>query len=236
MEEGKVTGTTIENLGILDLIDKKPEDLSAVTRIQNVGAILAPEALSGALINIPQKNVGMIVTIPPTSGKIKRLTGQLTVDGEVFANRSGSPEDMLIIAGQIIITSEIEAVGFKDVIVAGQIVAPKKAEKALVGAVSQLTGQIVYYSGETPRLFVGEDTFSKSFLELIDGKMSMVLIGNFEFSSDVDAATLKQKVEEIVLIGNLRVPKELAPLVQLLAVVKMGNIIVKENTEAQIEQ
>ncbi|WP_029192784.1 hypothetical protein [Paenibacillus harenae] len=236
MEEVKVTGTTIENLGILDLIDKKPEDLAAVTQIQNVGVVLAPEALSGALMKIPQKNVGLIVTIPPTSGKIKRLTGQLTVDGEAFANHSGSPEDMLVIAGQIIITSEIEVVGFKEVIVAGQIIAPKKAERALVGAVSQLTGQIVYYTGETPRLFVGNDTFSKAFLDLIDGNMSMILIGSFEFGSDVDTSTLKQKITELVLIGELRAPKELIPLLQLLAVVKLGNIVGKENVEAQSEQ
>jgi hypothetical protein len=236
MEEVKVTGTTIENLGILDLINKKPEDLAAVTWIQNVGVILAPEALSGALMKIPQKNVGLIVTIPPTSGKIKRLTGQLTVDGEVFANRSGSPEDLLIIAGQIIITSEIEVIGFKEVIVAGQIVAPKKTERALVGAVSQLSGQIVYYTGQTPRLFVGNDTFSKAFFDHIDGNMSMVLIGNFEFGSDVDTATLKQKVTELVVIGELKAPKELIPLIQLLAVVKLGNIVGEENAAAQSEQ
>ncbi|WP_199615801.1 hypothetical protein [Paenibacillus alkalitolerans] len=236
MEELKVTGTTIENLGVLDLIEMKPEDLAAVTQIQNVGVIIAPEALSGALMKIPQRNVGMTVTIPPSSGKIKLLTGQLTVDGEAFANRSGSPEDMLVIAGQIIITSEIEAVGFKEVIVAGQIIAPKKAERALVGAVTRLTGQIAYYTGESPRLFVGNDTFSKAFFDLIDGNMAMVLIGNFEFGSDVDTAVLKQKVAELVVIGELRAPMELVPLLQLLTVVKLGNIVGKENAAAQSEQ
>jgi hypothetical protein len=236
MDEVKGMGTKIENLGMLNLMDMKPDDLAAVMRIQNIGVIIVPEALIGTLMRIPQRNIGMTVTIPPTSGKIKQLTGQLTVDGEAFANRSGSPEDTLVIAGQIIITSEIKEVGFKEVIVAGQIVAPKKVESALVGAVSRLNGQIVYYTGETPRLFMGNDTFSKAFFELIDYPMTMILIGNFEFGSDIDMTLLKQKVPELVVIGELRAPKELVPLLQLLAVVKLGDIVGIEDAAAQSER
>ena len=236
MEEAKATGTTFENLGVLDLIEMKPDDLAAVTLIQNVGVIIAPEALSGTLLKIPQKNVGLTVTIPTTSGKIKRLTGQLAMDGEAFANRTGSPDDILVVAGQVIITSGIETVGFKEVIVSGQVIAPKKTEQTLMGAVSRFNGQMVYYNGETPRLFVGDDTFSKAFFDYFDDRFSMVLVGDFVFDSDVDTATLKQKVEEVVLIGNLKAPKQLVPLLQHLAVVKLGSIAGIENAAAASEQ
>ncbi|RCW41495.1 hypothetical protein [Paenibacillus prosopidis] len=225
MEELQVNGTTIENMGVLDLIEMKPEDLGAVSLIQNVGLILAPESLVGALMKIPQKNVGLTVTLPSTTGKIKLLSGQFTVNGEVFANRLGSPEDILVVTGQIIITSTIETVGFKEVIVAGQLIAPKKAESGLVAAVTRMTGQVAYYTAETPRLFVGEDTFSKAFFDFIDDKLAMVFVGSFEFESDVDAALLKQKVSEIVVIGELKAPKELIPILQYLASVKLGSII-----------
>jgi hypothetical protein len=87
-----------------------------------------------------------------------------------------------------------------------------------------MSGQIAYYTADTPRIFMGNDTFSKAFFDLIEGKMAMLLVGSFEIDSDVDIATLKQKVSEIILIGKLSAPKTLVPLLQLLAVVKLGEI------------
>ncbi|WP_219834042.1 hypothetical protein [Paenibacillus sp. R14(2021)] len=233
MEEVQETGTVIENVGVLELIEIKPEALEAVTLIQNVGLILVTESLSGALLSIPQRNVGMTITLPSTEGKVKMVTGQVTVSGDLFANRQGSPQDILVISGQIVLTSMIEQVGFKEVIVVGQLIAPKKAENDLAAAVTRLVGQIAYYSAETPRLFIGEDTFSKAFFDFIDDKLAMVLIGSFELDADVDAATLKQKVSEIVLIGDLKAPKELVPLLQYLAVTKLGSISAKDTTAIQ---
>jgi hypothetical protein len=215
---------TLQNMGVLDLTGKKPEDLASVTQIQNIGLILAPQSISEALMKIPQQNVGMTVTLPETSGKIKIFTGQLTLSGEVFANASGSPDDILAIAGQIVITSPIEKVGYDEIIIAGQLIAPKKSEAALAGGLTKLTGQVAYYNSDTPRFFIGEDSFSKPFFELIEDKMSMALIGEFEIESDVDAALLKQKISELILIGNVKAPKALVPLLQLLTVTKIGEI------------
>ena len=225
MEDVGQMDKTIENMGVLELINMKPEDLARISLIQNIGVILVSEALSGVLLNITQRNIGMIVTIPQTSGKIKVLTGQLSLGGDVFSNSSGSSEDILVITGQIIITSSlVEKIGYKDIIIAGQLIAPKGMESLLASAVTRMSGQIAYYTADTPRIFMGNDTFSKAFFDLIEGKMAMLLVGSFEIDSDVDIATLKQKVSEIILIGELSAPKTLVPLLQLLAVVKLGEI------------
>lgn len=223
---------TLQNMGVLDLTGKKSEDLSGITKIQNIGLILAPQSLSDALLKIPQKNVGMTVTLPETTGKIKVFTGQLTLSGEVFANASGNPDDILAIAGQVVISSPIEKVGYDEIIIAGQLIAPKKSEAALVGCLTKLTGQVAYYNSDTPRFFVGEESFSKSFFELIEDKMSMALIGEFEIESDVDAALLKQTLNEVILIGKLKAPKALVPLLQLLTVTKIGEIASIDNNAA----
>lgn len=232
MEDVQQAAKTIENMGVLELINMGPEDLAGVSLIQNVGVILVREALSGALMSIPQRNIGLIVTIPETSGKIKVLTGQLTLSSDVFSNPSGSADDILVIAGQAIITSasssQAEKIGFKEIIIAGQLIVPKNMESILSSAVTRLSGQIAYYTSETPRIFVGEDTFSKGFFELIDEKMAMILIGSFQLDSDVDIALFKQKVSEIILIGDLSASKALVPLLQLLAVVKLGEITGRE--------
>ena len=75
MEDVGQMDKTIENMGVLELINMKPEDLARISLIQNIGVILVSEALSGVLLNITQRNIGMIVTIPQTSGKIIALTG-----------------------------------------------------------------------------------------------------------------------------------------------------------------
>lgn len=234
--EQEAQATVIKNMGVLDLTGKKTDDLSGISLIENVGVILAPHFLSDALMNVPQKNVGMTVTIPETEGKIKILTGQLSLSGEVFANRAGSESDILVIAGQTVITSGIEKIGFSEIIIAGQLIAPKKDEAALAGAVTKLAGQLVYYHSQAPRLFLGDDQFSKAFFELMEEPMSMLLIGSFEIESDVDVSLLKQKVNELIVIGTLSAPKDLIPLLKLLATTKLGDISAKAAAEVQSGQ
>ncbi|MCQ6561178.1 hypothetical protein [Paenibacillus mendelii] len=225
-------GNIISNTGILDLTGKKPEDLEGISLIENVGLIFAPESLSGALMKIPQRNVGMTVSLPTTSGKIKVLTGQLTLSGDVFANQAGSPEDILVLAGQAIITSSIEKIGFSEVIVAGQLIAPKSQEGMIASAITRLAGQIAYYNSAAPRLFMGDHTFSKDFFDLIDGKMAMVIVGSYEIAADVDVETIKQKISEIVLVGELTVPKALVPVCQFLATTQLGSIQARDEQAA----
>jgi len=54
----------ITNVGFLELTGKSPEDLSGISYLENVGVILIPESLHATLMEIPQKNVGLIVTVP----------------------------------------------------------------------------------------------------------------------------------------------------------------------------
>ncbi|WP_314591926.1 hypothetical protein [Paenibacillus terrigena] len=221
----------INNVGFLELTGKSPEDLSGISYLENVGVILVPESLHATLMKIPQKNVGLIVTVPITKGKIKVLSGQLTLSGDVFSNLTGSPEDILVIVGQVIISSPIEAVGFSEVIVAGQLFAPKSQESKIASTVSRMVGQIAYYTGDVPRIFIGDETFSQDFFELIDSKMSLILIGSCEISEDVDIAILKQKIADFIIIGDITVSRKLAPLIQILATTKLGDILIREDED-----
>ncbi|KIL38266.1 hypothetical protein SD70_27470 [Gordoniibacillus kamchatkensis] len=64
----------------------------------------------------------------------------------------------------------------------------------------------------------------------------MLLVGNFEIASDVDAALFKQKVTELIVMGNVSASKELIPLLKLLATTKLGNISAKADADAPSEQ
>ncbi|MBO7746235.1 hypothetical protein I8J29_18665 [Paenibacillus sp. MWE-103] len=226
-----VQGLTIENLGVLDLTGKTAEGLAGISLIHNVGLIIVPSSLADAVMRIPQKNVGSTLQLPDEtgSGKLKVFTGQISLSGESLANAGGSPDDILVVAGQALITSHVDAVGYRELIVMGQLMAPKSSESALSGALTRMMGQVFYYKGDVPRVILGSESYSRAFLELLDKPISLVVLGDCEFEADVDVALMKAKVGELVVLGTIRAPKRLIPLVQLLAETKLGDIVATDD-------
>ena len=211
----------ISNVGILDFTGMKSEaELSKITEIEQVGVILVPESLQSALICIAQTNVGAIVPIPE-GDKVRLQAGQIEISGESFAN--GEEDVVLVVAGQLIITSQVTKISFKKVVVVGQVLAPKGSESALGTAISVL-GQIVYYAGENPRMFMGNDTLAKDFFELLEKPIFIFVVGMMHLEPDVTVQLLKEKVTGIAVIGKLVVPKALSAMAQVLTTLKVGEI------------
>src|ERR671933_38100 len=109
--EGAVTaaGGVIENVGLLDLTAMSAERLAQIDRIENVGLVLVPEGLTIPVEKI-SRNVGATVPIPH-GARVKVFSGQATVGGDVFAGRDGDENTVLVVSGQIIVTSPIQQVG-----------------------------------------------------------------------------------------------------------------------------
>lgn len=230
VQQTEIQGRVIENNGLLDWTSVKPEDLADVTSIENNGLIIASESLSSTLNRIPQQNNGCICLVPHTTGKVVFLSGNVSLGGEYFANSNGTPEDILVIAGQAIITSAVAKIGFQDIVVAGELILPKGSEVVLGSALSRILGEVIYYSNTTNvRLFIGNDTFSNSFFDFIEDKITMVLIGSFEMDDDVQIESIRSKVSEIILKGDLTASKSIVPLLQYLATSKKGTINTREN-------
>ena len=87
-----------------------------------------------------------------------------------MANPTGGPDDVLVVAGQLVVTGPVAKVGFRRVVVAGQVVAPRDSQ-AVLGPAITVKGQLAWYTGH-PRFFVGKDRFGRSFFELIDELVS----------------------------------------------------------------
>jgi len=215
----------VRRVGLLDLTGmKSPEDLAGITKIIRVGTILVPESLTQALAKIPMERVGAVVPIPEGEN-VRVHTGQIKMSGEALAHPKNE-EDVLVVVGQLMITSPVEKVGYKGLVVIGQVLAPKGSEDALGAGINRLTGQTIYYP-ENARFFIGEDRFGKAFFEFLEGPMAMVLIGEFTIEPDVPTDLLREKVSEITLMGELKASKEMVPLLQVLATEKYGEILVK---------
>src|SRR5579859_7208496 len=139
------TQREIRNVALLDLTGATSEQtLDGVGRIVNVATILVPESLLGKLMAIPMQNVAATVPIP--DGKTVRvLSGQVTLSGEALANAEGSHDDILVVAGQLIITSPVERVGYSQFITMGQVIAPTGSQTGLGAGLTRMSGQVMYY-------------------------------------------------------------------------------------------
>jgi hypothetical protein len=219
----------IQNLGVLDLTGmKSPDDLAGIESIGAVGVILVPEPLVSKLGTIPMKAVGAVVPVPQGE-HVKVLTGLVKLSGEALANPTVG-EDTLVVAGVLQVTTPVEKVAYKRLVVAGVILAPKGSESAIGAAISRLEGATVYYSGN-PRIFAGSDRFSSAFFELLEDRTSVVLVGGFVVEPDVTPDLLKRKVAEIMLVGALEAPRALVPLLQVLTTERQGVISAIEDKE-----
>jgi hypothetical protein len=218
----------IQDVGMLDLRSAKtPEDLSKITRIQDVGCILIAPHLTTALAGIPMQDVGTIIPVPE-GANIKLRMGQTYLTGESLA--AGNPEDTLYIIGQLFITTPVTSVGYKEISVHGQMFAVRGSEGVIGAKLGDVQGQTLYLPAGA-RTLTGNETLSGEFLELLPEPVAFIVMGCLTIEDDVTRELLKSKVLEFVLMGEIRVPKHLLALVQVLTKEKMGAISVKDVVE-----
>ena len=193
-----------------------------------LGMVLAPKGSEAALGAGLTRVTGGVDYYPYAEGQdVTVSTGQVRAGGEMLANPAGTPDDVLVIAGQLIVTGPVTSVGYKRIVVAGQVMAPRESQHVL-GPVTIVKGQLTWYSG-VPRFFVGKERFGRSFFELIGDPMALALVGRFEIDAGVPAELLREKVSEITLIGKLVAPRELVGALQMLTTEMTGEIAVAED-------
>jgi hypothetical protein len=225
--ESKLQGA-ITHLGLLDLrLLRSIDELANVTRISHVGTILVSDQLEGSINRIPMNHVGSILTIP-SDMKVKLLTGDLRLGGDFLANASGDPEETLLIVGTLMITSPVQAIGFKTIMLTGELFAPKCCESIVTSAISKLIGELYFYAGEA-RVFTGQDHFTSDFFEYLKQPASLILRGEFRIDLDVTIELLQAKVSEVFLWGDIRTAnRKQASLLLALAAVKYGDIVAEQ--------
>jgi hypothetical protein len=210
------------------LILTSPVPRVTYRQVMVTGLVLAPQGSESALGAGLTRVIGAVDYYPYAEGQEVRVsTGQLQSGGELLANPTGSPDDVLVVAGQLIVTGPVATVGFRRIVVAGQLLAPRDSQPVL-GPAAVVKGQLVWYSGQ-PRFFVGKEHFGRSFFELLEAPLHLALVGRFELDPDVPAELLRAKVERITLVGTLVAPSELHGVLQLLTTDKFGKITVAED-------
>jgi hypothetical protein len=226
-----LAGPDAENAALIvtgTLILTSPVPRVRYRQVIVMGLVLAPHGSESALGAGLTRVTGAVDYYPYAEGQDVRVsTGQLQASGAVLANPTGGPDDILVVAGQLIVTGPVAKVGYRRVVVAGQVLAPQDSQPVL-GPAIVVKGQLIWYPGQ-PRFFVGKERFGRSFFELLDQPLTLALVGRFEIDPEVPPALLRDKVREIILIGKLFAPSQLAGVLQLLTTQKLGEIAVAED-------
>jgi hypothetical protein len=288
--------------GVVDFSHlRSPEDLSSVSRIENVGAVIVPESLAAAYAAIPSSKVGATVFVPdgvnvrvhtgplvvggdglgsaedmlvvvgmliitsPVTGVVPKrvavvgsvlaprgseqalgpalaggvgsvnyyrytegqdfrlVTGQVKLSGVTLANPAGQPDDVLVVAGQVVLSGPVTTVGYAQVIIVGQFIAPK-AGRDMLEPRMQVAGQVAWYQGDDPRMFFDETRLGPDFFRLLDHPVSLLVFDDLTIAPDVTESMVREKITDILLFADVTAPAGLVGQLQVLVTDAYGTI------------
>lgn len=193
-------------------------------RIHVTGSVLAPHGSETALSPVLADGTGNVSYYRHAEGQgIKLLTGTVRLSGVTLENRSGRPDDILIAAGEVVVTGRPSTVGYGQVIVAGEVAAPE-GSREVMEPVLDVQGEIAWYPGDNPRTFHGGTSLGAGFFRQLEEPEVIVSFGKLEILPDVTESLLRDKVRSFTLFGRTTAPAELVGVVQFLATDVFGSI------------
>lgn len=197
-------------------------------RISVVGSVLAPRGSEAALGPALSGGVGAVGYYPYVDGQdIRVLTGQVRLSGATLANPAGAADDVLLALGQVVVTGPVSTVGYAQIAVAGQFVAPAST-RALLEPRLRVQGQSVWTRSDEPRVIMDDTEFGPDFFRLLDSPISLVVLGDLTIAAGVTETMVLEKIADIALVGDLRTPAALVAALQVRCQDTLGSILVTD--------
>ena len=205
------------------LIISSPVTGPVPKRLHVIGSVLAPRGSEQALGQALAGGTGSVTYYPYAEGQqVKVLSGQVRLSPAVLANPAGQPDDILVVAGQVVVTGEVTSVGYRTRSSPGSSrrrPPPRRARAAV-----QVQGQAIWYEGANPRIYNGDARLGPDFLRLLDAPTALVVLGDLIIEDGVTEAALREKLTGITVFGDVIAPAELIGAVQVLATDVFGDI------------
>lgn len=199
-------GRKITNIGVLDLRDATDETIADITSIGNVGMILYNRNTAHLLTKLNIGNMGASVDAPANA---KLVTGQMEITRDVL--ESVTAPMSLVLTGQLFVEPDLEAADidrcFGDIIITGQIVAPKHLLPIIQSKLKNQTGQMVAYPRDG-RLIRGKAVVTDDFLMSLDKGTVLVVIGGMILLEPVDETLFQERIAGIELTGKAVIREE----------------------------
>jgi hypothetical protein len=194
-------------------------------QIYVIGSVLAPRGSERVLGQALAGGTGGVSYYDYADGQqVKVLSGQVKLSPAVLANTAGRPDDILVVAGEVVVTGEVASVGYRMTLIAGQLAAPAASRDVLEPAI-QTQGQVTWYEGANPRVFNGSASIGPDFLRLLAGPTALVVLGDLTVEEGVTEAALQEKISGLAVFGDVIAPTRLVGVVQFLATDVFGDIL-----------
>ena len=196
--------------------------------IHVVGSVLAPRGSEQVLGPALAGGSGSVTYYPYADGQqIKVLSGHVKLSPAMLANAAGRPDDILVVAGQVVVSGEVTTVGFGTVIIAGQLAAPAASRDVLEPAIES-QGQAAWYESRNPRVFNGDVRLGPDFLRLLERPTALVVLGDLIVADGVTEDALREKISALTVFGDVIAPAGLVGVVQFLAADVFGDIVTSD--------
>lgn len=193
-------------------------------RIYVIGSALAPRGSESILGQALAGGSGGISYYPYAEGQdVKMLSGQVKLSGAMLANPAGHPEDILVAAGQVVVTGEVTTVGYRSMVISGQFAGPA-ASQDTIEPVAHIQGQAAWYEGDSPRAFNGDTTLTPEFFRALDHPVGLVVFGHLAVAAGVTETMMREKITSIIVFGDATAPPDLVGVLQALTTDVFGDI------------
>jgi hypothetical protein len=188
------------------------------------GSVFAPRGSQATLGPALAGGTGAVSYFTFVDGQDTQvLMGQSTVTSAMLANSLSEGDDVLIAAGQVVITGDVAIVRYRQLLVAGQLAAPAASRDAIEPRV-RIQGQVAWYRGDDPRVFYEETCLGPDFFRLLDRPVSLIAFANLAVGAGVTEAMLLEKVAGISAFDDVIGPPELLGVLQFLTTDVFGAI------------
>ena len=217
------TARTVQNAPVVDLSGMRSREEAAGLTLVNVALVLVPEDIPDLLRGASCTNVAAIIPVPAGT-RVESRIGQMELSGQALA--AGDSAALLCLIGQVVVTAPVPAVGYRGLILVGQILLPRSAQEHVAARILHEIGQVTYYDDDAkPWVFHGNTRLTAGFLDLLEEPRTLILMDQSTFAADVTPQLLRGKASGLVLLGDATVEEEtLLPMVQYLAKTSLGSI------------
>lgn len=179
-----------------------PEQLAGIERIEDVALVVVPEALAAAYMAIPSSDVAATIYVPGKAN-VRVHTGSLSVGGDGL----GTPDDVLIVIGMMVITSPVTRPVPQRIHVIGSVLAPRGSEQVLGQALAGGTGGVTFYKyaeGQDIKVYSGQVKLSGASLANPAGQPDdlLVMAGQVALTGPVTTVGY----QHVVISGQVALP------------------------------